>query len=225
IQHGFKVSYQVMPKYFDPPMKIIDVPENCDEGVEKELESSFKLFFNDLDACANKIRRTLEVLMDSLSAPREEERRPSRYKEQLGQYYREMLDSEDFDEETRKSHEKNYRCIRNAESLLEEKGYTFKSQSEEITLTLEKRLERYFRSISADSESDRIKMSEVCNHLLKFVRKTGNYGSHYEEEALSREKVLDAYQDLEIALSMIYTKLNSNNMGNSPVREADVTST
>lgn len=52
------------PKYFQPPLNLFFIPERCPEVVKDEIISSFKLFWFDLSSCANKIRISLEILMN-----------------------------------------------------------------------------------------------------------------------------------------------------------------
>jgi hypothetical protein len=52
------------PLYFNPPLNLIQIHEKCPENIIDEIRDSFKLFWNDLPSCANKIRSSLELLMD-----------------------------------------------------------------------------------------------------------------------------------------------------------------
>jgi hypothetical protein len=52
------------PTYFDPPLNIFRINEKCPEEIKYEITNSFKLFWNDLPSCANKIRTSLEMLMN-----------------------------------------------------------------------------------------------------------------------------------------------------------------
>lgn len=52
------------PTYFDPPLNIIHINPKCPEDIKQEIINSFKLFWNDLPSCANKIRTSLEMLMN-----------------------------------------------------------------------------------------------------------------------------------------------------------------
>lgn len=51
-------------KYFYPTLKIIQVPTQTPESILVPLEQSFALFFCDSDACGNKIRISIEALLD-----------------------------------------------------------------------------------------------------------------------------------------------------------------
>jgi len=52
------------PIYFSPALQIFKIPNNCPNDINKEINSSFSLFWNDLPSCANKIRTSLEMIMD-----------------------------------------------------------------------------------------------------------------------------------------------------------------
>jgi len=52
------------PLYFYPPLKLITIPKNCPKNISKEINDSFGLFWYDLPSCANKIRVSLELLMN-----------------------------------------------------------------------------------------------------------------------------------------------------------------
>lgn len=52
------------PTYFLPALDLFPIPQDCPSVVKETLEDSFKLFWNDLPSCANKIRTCLELLMN-----------------------------------------------------------------------------------------------------------------------------------------------------------------
>ncbi|MBL7791572.1 MAG: DUF4145 domain-containing protein [Saprospiraceae bacterium] len=54
----------IFPQYFNPSLEIIKVESNYPEKIQSLLKSTFELFWIDLSSCANKIRTTLEVLLD-----------------------------------------------------------------------------------------------------------------------------------------------------------------
>lgn len=54
------------PEYFSKAIHIIELKNKYPTLIKKALEDSFKLFFCDSESCANKIRVTVEVLMDNL---------------------------------------------------------------------------------------------------------------------------------------------------------------
>ena len=54
------------PTNFFPPLQIFQINSNCPENIKQLLNDSFSLFWIDLNSCANKIRISLELLMDYL---------------------------------------------------------------------------------------------------------------------------------------------------------------
>ena len=60
------------PKYFEPPLKLMDLPEKCPEEVSEHLESSFAMFFSNPAAAMNSARIALEALMDHFRVPRKD---------------------------------------------------------------------------------------------------------------------------------------------------------
>jgi len=57
------------PKYFLPSLKMINISSYVPDDVRNALEQSFSLFFADFDSCGNKIRASLEILLDSKEIP------------------------------------------------------------------------------------------------------------------------------------------------------------
>jgi hypothetical protein len=56
----------LVPKGIYPAPPIISIPKATPREVTKELEMAFALFWVDLSSCANKIRISLERLLDAL---------------------------------------------------------------------------------------------------------------------------------------------------------------
>lgn len=54
------------PEFISPPFEIIELKNEYPTTVKAALNDSFKLFFADNEACANKIRIALELLLDEL---------------------------------------------------------------------------------------------------------------------------------------------------------------
>jgi len=50
--------------YFNPPLHIFKIPDKSPDLIRKEIIDSFKLFWFDLPSCANKLRSSLEVLLN-----------------------------------------------------------------------------------------------------------------------------------------------------------------
>jgi len=63
------------PKHFDPPLKLFVCPDNTPESVRERLNESFKLFFSDSEASANKARSCVEELLTELRVPRKAKKR------------------------------------------------------------------------------------------------------------------------------------------------------
>ena len=59
----------LVPKGIYPAPPIITVPAATPRAVVVELDAAFSLFWVDLSSCANKIRVSLERLLDSLGLP------------------------------------------------------------------------------------------------------------------------------------------------------------
>lgn len=58
------------PLNFNPPLKIINVNRNCPGNVKNIITDSFNLYWLDLPSCANKIRVSIEFLLDHFNAER-----------------------------------------------------------------------------------------------------------------------------------------------------------
>jgi hypothetical protein len=68
------------PHACNPMPEVIDIPSKCPEGVERELRASFELFLMNVDACANRIRASVEQFMDHCGIKR-------RAKNKHGKFY------------------------------------------------------------------------------------------------------------------------------------------
>ena len=51
------------PTFFQPALHIFKIPKKCPTNVREEIIASFKLYWSDLSASANKIRSALEILL------------------------------------------------------------------------------------------------------------------------------------------------------------------
>lgn len=58
------------PKYFEPPLRIIDIPTNCPQSVVDPITESFRLVFASPSAAANNIRIAIENLLTELKIKR-----------------------------------------------------------------------------------------------------------------------------------------------------------
>lgn len=52
------------PKFFHPTLQLFFINDHCPEEIRNIINDSFALFWSDLASCANKIRVSLELLMD-----------------------------------------------------------------------------------------------------------------------------------------------------------------
>ena len=70
---GQTVHYEYfVPTFFQPALPIIKFPSGTTfpKKIGDILEKSFSLFWSDYDACANRIRATLEILLDDMQVKR-----------------------------------------------------------------------------------------------------------------------------------------------------------
>lgn len=58
------------PKYFEPPLQLVDIPDDCPTSVSAPLEESFRLFFSSAPAASNNVRISLEALLTELGVKR-----------------------------------------------------------------------------------------------------------------------------------------------------------
>lgn len=58
------------PLHFYPPLNLFKISKGCPEDIKNEIIDSFGLFWNDLPSCANKIRTSLEMLMNQQKVKR-----------------------------------------------------------------------------------------------------------------------------------------------------------
>ena len=57
------------PKYFYPNLKLFKIEEEIPQIVGEQMNLAFSHFFNDLSSCANRIRNSIELILDDLKAP------------------------------------------------------------------------------------------------------------------------------------------------------------
>ncbi|HHQ4540394.1 TPA: DUF4145 domain-containing protein [Aeromonas veronii] len=57
------------PTFFEPPLAIIDIPDNCPAEVTAPLQESFRLFFCSPAAAGNNVRMAMESLLTQLDVP------------------------------------------------------------------------------------------------------------------------------------------------------------
>jgi hypothetical protein len=66
------IQSSVVPTSFYPDPKIIHIPKTCPKSVKKTLNESFGLYWLDISSCANKIRISIEVLLNELKVNKTE---------------------------------------------------------------------------------------------------------------------------------------------------------
>lgn len=71
-EHGWVQSTddRFTPKYFDPPLVLMDVPKECPTEACVHLMKSFALFFSDLGASLNCARTAVEAVLTNLGVKR-----------------------------------------------------------------------------------------------------------------------------------------------------------
>lgn len=60
---------EFVPHSIFPAPHIIEAPENCPATIRELLEQSFSLYWGDLEACASKLRSSLEALLTHIGVP------------------------------------------------------------------------------------------------------------------------------------------------------------
>lgn len=63
-EHGFVYVSQLVPKSIFPAPRIIDVPKETPSQVKREIELAFQLYWSDLGASANRLRSSVERMLD-----------------------------------------------------------------------------------------------------------------------------------------------------------------
>ena len=58
------------PKYFNPPLELMDLPKDCPAEAVEHLSESFALFFADPGAALNCVRAAVEAVLTSLGIRR-----------------------------------------------------------------------------------------------------------------------------------------------------------
>ncbi len=60
----------VTPLYFNPPLRLIHILPAYPRNIQFELGASFRLYWNEPESCANKIRNCVELILTELKIPR-----------------------------------------------------------------------------------------------------------------------------------------------------------
>lgn len=58
------------PKFFEPHLKLFDIPSECPDSVMKPLNESFRLFFSSPSAASNSVRVAIEELLTEIGVKR-----------------------------------------------------------------------------------------------------------------------------------------------------------
>lgn len=71
-QSGWAWSKYYVPHFFYPSLNLIDFPkvDLIPPQLSNAITSSFSLFWVDLDACSNRLRVSLELILDGIGVPR-----------------------------------------------------------------------------------------------------------------------------------------------------------
>lgn len=64
------------PRYFFPPLRLIQLPNNDEisDELKRLISKSFELYWCDTDACAARIRATIEILLNDLGIDKKDEK-------------------------------------------------------------------------------------------------------------------------------------------------------
>lgn len=61
---------QYIPKFFYPNLKLFRLEKEVPKEVAEQINLSFSLYFSDLSSCGNRIRNSIELILDDLKASR-----------------------------------------------------------------------------------------------------------------------------------------------------------
>lgn len=64
VEENYSLFY---PKFFHPTLQLFKIAEECPKEIEESINDSFALYWNDLGSCANKIRVSLELLLNKFN--------------------------------------------------------------------------------------------------------------------------------------------------------------
>jgi len=65
----YKRKYRI--EYITIPINLITIPESIDKDLEMNIQSSYNLFWTDLNSCGNRLRTVVELLLDKIGQPQE----------------------------------------------------------------------------------------------------------------------------------------------------------
>ena len=58
------------PKYFYPNLRLFKLSDKIPSNVSEQINFSFSNYFDDLSSCVNRIRNSIELILDDLKAPK-----------------------------------------------------------------------------------------------------------------------------------------------------------
>lgn len=67
VEDRFSTYY---PKYFFPNLQIFNLSLEIPANVSEQINLSFSNYFDDLSSCANRLRHSIELILDDLKAPK-----------------------------------------------------------------------------------------------------------------------------------------------------------
>lgn len=70
-EFGWGYASALRPRTFFPAPPIIPIPKNVPSVVRSEIEKAFSLFWLDVGSAGNRIRTSVEYVLDDLNVPRE----------------------------------------------------------------------------------------------------------------------------------------------------------
>lgn len=68
-EHSWVFFNALVPRYFEPPIPMIQVPKDCPDVVHSEVLSATVLYWSSRSSAGNRIRAAVERLMDVLGVP------------------------------------------------------------------------------------------------------------------------------------------------------------
>lgn len=69
-EFGWVLESVLRPRGFFPAPPLIEIPSDTPADVREQIERSFELFWSDFNSCANRLRVSIEFLLDMLKVSR-----------------------------------------------------------------------------------------------------------------------------------------------------------
>lgn len=73
-----------------PTLCLFEIPPQCSDDEKKELQAAFALFWMDNNACANKLRRCIELLLNRKKIPKSHKQHRLNLKERIDKFEKEI---------------------------------------------------------------------------------------------------------------------------------------